>query len=228
MRYSRQVILPELGEEGQKNLLASRILCIGAGGLGCAALPYLAAGGIGKIGICDDDRVELSNLQRQVLFTTADAGKPKAALAAEKLRALNPDIQVQVHEERLSPENALRLFAEYDIILDGSDNFATKFLINDACVKLGKPWVYAAVLGFEGQVGVFQKNHGPCYRCLYNRPPQNPVANCAEAGVLGAFVGMVGALQAVEVIKLAAKRPDLPPLYGRLLSFDARTWQMRE
>ncbi|MBI3420246.1 MAG: HesA/MoeB/ThiF family protein [Proteobacteria bacterium] len=228
MRYSRQIILPELGTEGQAALQKARVLCIGAGGLGCAALPYLAAAGVGTLGICDDDQVELSNLQRQVLFKTAEAGKPKAELAAAALRGLNPEIGVKVHATRLSPENALALFAEYDIILDGSDNFAAKFLINDAAAKLDKPWVYGAVLGFEGQVSVFHSKHGPCYRCLYGEAPKNPVANCAEAGVLGAFVGVVGALQAVEVLKLAAKRPQLTPLLGKLLMLDARDWQIHE
>jgi adenylyltransferase/sulfurtransferase len=228
MRYARQTILPEIGAEGQKRISAARILCIGAGGLGCAALPYLAAAGVGTIGICDDDRVELSNLQRQVLFKTAEVGALKAEKAAEALRALNPDIIVNAHPMRLDARNVENLFSRYDIILDGTDNFAAKFLINDAAYKLGKPWVYGAVLGFEGQVSVFENGNGPCYRCLYNEEPKNPVANCAEAGVLGAFVGSIGTMQAVEALKLAAKTEKLPTISGRLLMIDARNWQWRD
>jgi molybdopterin/thiamine biosynthesis adenylyltransferase/rhodanese-related sulfurtransferase len=228
MRYSRQTILPEIGVEGQSNLKASRILCIGAGGLGCAALPYLAAAGVGQIGIVDDDRVDVSNLQRQVLFKTDDVGGAKAELAAKALRGLNPEIQVKAYPTRLTAENAVQLFTDYDIILDGSDNFPTKFLINDAAVKLNKPWIYAAVLGFEAQVSVFVPGHGPCYRCLYAKPPESAIPNCAEAGVLGAFVGVVGTMQAVEAVKLASKSTLLTAITGRLLTLDARDWQWRE
>jgi adenylyltransferase/sulfurtransferase len=226
MRYARQTILPEIGAEGQKHLSAAKVLCIGAGGLGSAALPYLAAAGIGTIGICDDDVVELSNLQRQVLFDTADTGKKKATRAAEALAALNPETNLVAHDVRLSAENALQLFAQYEIIMDGSDNFPTKFLINDAAVKLRKPWVYGAVLSFAAQVTSFTPN-GPCYRCLYSEPPSSHVQNCAEAGVLGAVVGVAGTMQAVEVLKLAVKSPALPPLNGRLLTLDAHDWQWR-
>jgi molybdopterin/thiamine biosynthesis adenylyltransferase/rhodanese-related sulfurtransferase len=228
MRYSRQTILPEIGVEGQSNLKASRILCIGAGGLGCAALPYLAAAGVGTLGIVDNDRVDVSNLQRQVLFKTNDVGGAKAELASQALRGLNPEIQVRAYPTRLTADNAAQFFADYDIILDGSDNFATKFLINDAAVKLNKPWIYAAVLGFEAQVSVFVPGQGPCYRCLYAKPPESAIPNCAEAGVLGAFVGVVGTLQAVEAIKLATKSTALSSIAGRLLTLDARDWQWRE
>ncbi len=228
MRYSRQVILPEIGSEGQKAIRATKVLCVGAGGLGCAALPYLAAAGVGQIGICDDDRVDVSNLQRQILYKTCEVGAPKAELAAANLRGLNPEVTVKVHGSRLGPDNALTLFPQYDIILDGSDNFPTKFLINDAAVRLQKPFVYGAVLGFEGQISVFMPGDGPCYRCLFGEMPGNPAANCVEAGVLGSFVGVMGAMQATECLKIAAKNPKLAPLTGRLLFLDARGWRIRE
>ncbi len=195
-RYARQIILPEIGANGQKRLSAASILCVGAGGLGSAALPYLAASGIGKIGIVDFDTVDLSNLQRQTIYKTEDVGKPKAETAARYLRALNPDIAVESHAAALDAENATELFSSYDLILDGTDNFDAKFLISDAACALTKPFVYGAVLQWGGQAALFDPAHGACYRCLYPNPPENHIPNCAEAGILGAVAGMVGSLQA--------------------------------
>jgi molybdopterin/thiamine biosynthesis adenylyltransferase len=179
-RYDRQIRLPEIGREGQDKLLKASVLCVGAGGLGSPALLYLAAAGVGRIGIIDFDRVDESNLQRQVLFDTEAVGKPKALEAARRLKALNPTIQIESYDEELNAENAARLFPQYDVIIDGTDNFETKFLINDAAVKFGKPWIYGAIQGFDGQASVFNFKGGTCYRCLYPEKPKGRIMNCAE------------------------------------------------
>lgn len=231
-RYARQTILPELGQGGQRKLKEASVLCIGAGGLGSPALLYLAAAGVGRIGIIDDDVVDLTNLQRQVLFCEADAGKPKSEAARQALELRNSDIIVECYPERFSSTNAEKLLAKYDVILDGTDNFASKFLINDACVKFGKPLVYASILGFEAQVSVFWAEHGPCYRCLYPNPPSGHIANCAEAGVIGAMAGIAGTVQALEAIKMLlglrwCQEKGLEPLLGRLWLLDAKTMETR-
>lgn len=231
-RYARQTVLPELGDEGQKLLVESSILCIGAGGLGSPALQYLVAAGIGHVGIIDDDRVDLSNLQRQTLFREEDQGKPKALVARERLRNLNGDMAITAYEEHFGAENAEKLLGEYAIVLDGTDNFASKFLINDACVKYGRPLVYGSILGFEAQVSVFWAGHGPCYRCLYPKPPSGHIPNCAEAGVIGAMAGIAGTVQALEAIKIAlglewCAKHGLRPLLGRLWLLDARRMETR-
>jgi molybdopterin/thiamine biosynthesis adenylyltransferase/rhodanese-related sulfurtransferase len=226
-RYSRHLLLPEVGARGQRRLAAARVLLVGAGGLGTPAALYLAAAGVGTIGLVDADAVDLSNLQRQVLYRTSDVGRPKAEAAREQLLALNPEIAVRPHAERLTSANALAILGEYDIILDGSDNFPTRYLVNDACVLLGKPDVYASVYRFEGQVTVFDGRHGPCYRCLYPEPPPpGAVPSCAEGGVLGVLPGLMGNFQAVETLKLILGVGE--PLLGRLLLFDALALQFRE
>jgi len=202
-RYHRHTLLPELGVEGQEKLKASSVLVIGAGGLGCPALQYLCAAGVGTIGIVDDDMVDLSNLQRQILYMDADIGKSKASTAADKLRAQNPLIKVVTHATRLSSHNALDLISAYDLVLDGSDNFPTRYLVNDACVMLKKPFVMGSIFKFEAQLSVFNLNGGPTYRCLYPEPPSvSDVPNCSEIGVLGVLPGIVGGYQANEVIKI--------------------------
>lgn len=202
-RYARQVILPQWGEAGQAKLARAKVLVVGAGGLGSPCLYYLAASGIGTLGILDHDRVDLSNLQRQILFETGDVGRMKAESAADALRDLNPDIALQVHAEKLVQANAEKLIAPYDIIADGSDNIATRFLVQDVCFALGKPLVSAAVLGFEGQIATFNANGKPCYRCFYPEPPpEGSMPSCAENGILGAVTGVLGSLQAAEVVKL--------------------------
>ncbi|KAF0138567.1 MAG: molybdopterin biosynthesis protein [Rhodospirillaceae bacterium] len=200
-RYARHILLPEVGGVGQARLLAARVLVVGAGGLGSPLLLYLAAAGIGTLGVVDDDRVELSNLQRQVVHTTAAIGRPKVDSAAATVRAVNPDVRVETHPFRLGPDNALALINRYDVVADGSDNFPTRFLVNDACFLAGKPLVSAAILRFDGQLVTF-KQGGPCYRCLFPAPPPSgQIPSCAEAGVLGAVAGVLGALQATEVVK---------------------------
>lgn len=226
-RYSRQIVLPEIGDAGQEKLSNARVLIVGAGGLGCPALLYLAAAGIGTLGVIDFDTVDITNLQRQILFTADQQGISKVKAASEKLLALNPEISVQTHNEELNTENVLQLFADYDFIVDGTDNFPAKFLINDATVKLGKPVIYGSISGFEGQVSVFDAVHGPCYRCLYPQPPSVPVPNCAEAGVIGALAGIVGSMQAMEVIKLVIGDSSFEPLTGKLWIIDARTMETR-
>lgn len=223
LRYSRQTVLPEIGEAGQNRISAASVLCVGAGGLGCPALLYLAAAGVGHIGIIDFDVVDESNLQRQVLFETAQIGKNKAEAAKARLNALNPDIDIRTYAQELNDQNVLKLFEDYDLILDGSDNFATKFLINDAAVKTGKPFIYASILGFEGQVSVFNYHDGPCYRCLFPEEPKTNIPNCAEAGVIGAVAGMMGTVQAMEAIKLIVDDDRFQPLSGKLWTIDART-----
>jgi molybdopterin/thiamine biosynthesis adenylyltransferase/rhodanese-related sulfurtransferase len=219
-RYSRHLLLPEIGTAGQQKLKAARVLVVGCGGLGCPVLQYLAAAGVGTLGLLDFDTVDDSNLQRQVLYATADVGRPKAVAAAEKLRAQNPFIALQTHQELLSAANALALFAEYDMVVDCSDNFATRYLVNDACVLLGKPLVFGAIFKFEGQVSVFNYQNGPTYRCLYPQPPApGDAPNCAEIGVLGVLPGLVGTLQATETLKIILELGEV--LSGRLLLVDA-------
>jgi molybdopterin/thiamine biosynthesis adenylyltransferase/rhodanese-related sulfurtransferase len=223
-RYSRHILVPEVGEEGQLKLLASKVLLIGAGGLGSPAAFYLAAAGVGTVGIVDDDVVDRSNLQRQILHTDDRIGQAKVDSARRTLLALNPGIEVKTYRERLTSTNVEALFGDYDVVLDGTDNFATRYLVNDACVKLGKPNVHGSIFRFEGQVSVFWPafpgRRGPCYRCLFAEPPPPELApSCAEAGVLGVLPGVVGSLEAVETIKLLLGIGD--PLIGRLLTYDA-------
>jgi molybdopterin/thiamine biosynthesis adenylyltransferase/rhodanese-related sulfurtransferase len=226
-RYSRHLIMPEVGMEGQLKLKRARVLTIGTGGLGAPLGLYLAAAGVGHLGLVDFDVVDNSNLQRQVTFTTQDVGKPKSAAAKARLSALNPAIEIVSYETRLTSENALDLFRDYDIIVDGTDNFPTRFLVNDACVILGKPNVYGSIFRFEGQATVFGYPGGPCYRCLYPEPPPpGLVPSCAEGGVLGVLPGIVGSIQAMETIKLILGTGD--PLVGRLLLFDALAMRFRE
>ena len=226
-RYRRHLSLPEVGVEGQLRLIESRVLLIGAGGLGCPLSQYLAAAGVGTIGIVDHDRVDASNLQRQVLYGTADIGRPKVEVVVERIKAMNPDVQVDAHGVLLSSDNALELFAEYDIIVDGTDNFPTRYLSNDACVLLGKPNVHGSVFRFDGQASVFDARHGPCYRCLYPEPPPpGSVPSCAEGGVLGVLPGLIAMIQATETVKIATGIGD--PLYGRLLQYDALRMEFSE
>ena len=227
-RYSRHLIMPEVTAEGQKRLKAARVLCIGAGGLGSPAALYLAAAGVGKLGLVDFDHVDLTNLQRQILHGTKDIGRSKLESARDRLRDINPDIELQLHECRLSSENAERIVADYDIIVDGSDNFATRYLSNDVSVFAKKPNVYGSVFRFEGQTTVFAPHlGGPCYRCLFPEPPPpESVPNCAQAGVLGVLPGIIGLLQAIEAIKLVVGIGD--SLVGRLLHFDALKVIFRE
>jgi len=226
-RYSRHLIMPEVGLEGQLKLKRASVLTIGTGGLGAPLGLYLAAAGVGHLGLVDFDIVDSSNLQRQVTFTTADVGKPKSEAAKARLSALNPAIEITAYETRLTSENALQLFRDYDIIVDGTDNFPTRFLVNDACVLLGKPNVYGSIFRFEGQATVFGYPDGPCYRCLYPEPPPpGLVPSCAEGGVLGVLPGIVGSIQAMETIKLILGTGD--PLVGRLLLFDALAMRFRE
>src|SRR6184192_3970383 len=227
LRYSRHLIMPEVGLDGQLKLKAAKVLCIGAGGLGSPVAMYLAAAGVGTLGIVDFDVVDFSNLQRQILHSTNDVGKSKLQSAKEKLIAMNPHVNVVTHDAALSSENALELFAPYDIIVDGTDNFPTRYLVNDACVLLGKPNAYGSIFRFEGQASVFATKQGPCYRCLYPEPPPpGLVPSCAEGGVLGILPGLVGVMQATEVIKLILGIGD--PLIGRLLLIDALGMKFRE
>jgi sulfur-carrier protein adenylyltransferase/sulfurtransferase len=225
-RYKRHLLLAGVGPAGQEKLLASRALLIGAGGLGCPAALYLAAAGVGKIGIVDFDRVDLSNLQRQVLYTSRDVGAPKTEVAARRLHELNPDVTVRVHETKLDAGNAREIFAGYDVILDGTDTFPSRYLASDVCVWLKKPLASGSVMRFEGQVAVFDPRSGPCYRCLFPEPPPPELApNCAEAGVLGVLPGLVGVLQATELLKLLLGIGD--PLVGRLLVYDALAMEFK-
>ena len=224
-RYSRHLIMPEVGMEGQRRLKAASVLMIGTGGLGAPSGMYLAAAGIGRLGIVDFDVVDESNLQRQIIHGTRDVGRPKIASARDRLQDINPHVQIETHETRLSSENALSLFRDYDIIVDGTDNFPTRYLVNDACVLTGKPNVYGSIFRFEGQASVFWAERGACYRCLYPEPPPpGLVPSCAEGGVLGVLPGIVGAIQANETIKLILGG-ESKPLINRLLLFDA--WNMR-
>lgn len=226
-RYERQIRLPEIGQEGQNKLLKASVLCVGAGGLGSPALLYLAAAGVGRIGIVDFDRVDESNLQRQILFDMDAVGKPKALEAARRLKTLNPTIHVESYDEELNAENAARLFPGYDVIIDGTDNFETKFLMNDAAVKFGKPWIYGAIQGFDGQASVFNFKGGPCYRCLYPEKPKGRIMNCAEAGVIGAVAGLIGVTQALQAIQIISGHESFEPLSGRLMTLDTRTMRTR-
>ena len=227
-RYSRHLIMPEVTAEGQKRLKAARVLCIGAGGLGSPAALYLAAAGVGTLGLVDFDRVELTNLQRQILHGTKDIGRSKLESARDRLRDMNPEIEIELHVCRFSSETAQQIVAEYDVIIDGSDNFATRYLSNDVCVLAEKPNVYGSVFRFEGQTTVFAPHlGGPCYRCLFPEPPPpESVPNCAQAGVLGVLPGIIGMLQAIEAIKLIVGIGE--PLVGRLVHFDALKVQFRE
>ncbi len=226
-RYSRHLIMPEVGMDGQLKLKQAKVLCIGTGGLGAPLGLYLAAAGVGRIGLVDFDTVDTTNLQRQILFSTNDVGRPKIAAAADRLRGLNPDIQIDTFETRLTSDNALDLFKDYDIIVDGTDNFPTRYLVNDACILLGKPNVYGSIFRFEGQITVFGHPGGPCYRCLYPEPPPpGLVPSCAEGGVLGVLPGIVGSIQAAETLKLIIGKGE--SLAGRLLLFDALAMRFRE
>jgi adenylyltransferase/sulfurtransferase len=226
-RYSRHLIMPEVGMDGQLKLKKAKVLLIGTGGLGAPLGLYLAAAGVGHLGLVDFDVVDNSNLQRQVTFSTSDVGRPKSEAAKQRLSGLNPAIKIESFETRLTSENALDLFKDFDIIVDGTDNFPTRFLVNDACILLGKPNVYGSIFRFEGQVTVFGYEGGPCYRCLYPEPPPpGLVPSCAEGGVLGVLPGIVGAIQAMETIKLILNAGD--PLVGRLLLFDALAMKFRE
>jgi molybdopterin/thiamine biosynthesis adenylyltransferase/rhodanese-related sulfurtransferase len=219
-RYRRHLVLPELGVEGQRALLGSRALIVGVGGLGCPLALYLAAAGVGSLGLVDFDVVDASNLQRQVLFGSADIGRPKVEVARERLLALNPGVRVEVYAERLTSHNALEILGGYDVVIDGTDNFPTRYLVNDACVLLGKPNVHGSIFRFDGQATVFDARHGPCYRCLYPEPPPpGAVPSCAEGGVLGVLPGLVALVQATETLKLLAGVGV--PLDGRLLRYDA-------
>jgi adenylyltransferase/sulfurtransferase len=226
-RYARHLIMPEVAMGGQKRLKAAKVLCIGTGGLGSPLSLYLAAAGVGTIGLVDFDVVDVSNLQRQIIHFTSDVGRPKVTSAREKLQAVNPELNVIVHEHPVDSSNALALFADYDVIVDGTDNFPTRYLVNDACVLLGKPNVYGSIFRFDGQASVFFPPHGPCYRCLYPEPPPpDLVPNCAEGGVLGILPGFIGVVQATETVKLLLGTGR--SLIGRLLLYDALDMSVRE
>ncbi|MCL5986521.1 MAG: molybdopterin-synthase adenylyltransferase MoeB [Actinobacteria bacterium] len=225
-RYSRQILLPGIGGIGQEKLLKSRVLLIGAGGLGSPSAYYLAAAGVGKIGIVDSDKVELSNLHRQILHFTTDLGKQKVGSAKEKICALNPDVEVVTYPLRLNSQNINRIIEDYDVVIDGSDNFPTRYLTNDACILVLKPLVYGAFFRFEGQAMTIIPRHGPCYRCLFPEPPPpGAVPSCQEAGVLGALAGIIGLIQASEVLKIILGIGEL--LVGKLLTFNALDMDFR-
>src|SRR6266702_4255676 len=227
VRYSRHLILPDVGVPGQEKLKAARVLLIGAGGLGSPAALYLAAAGVGTLGLVDFDNVDVTNLQRQILHGTKDVGRPKLVSARERIADVNPHVRLETYETALTSKNALDIFSGYDIIVDGTDNFATRYLVNDACVLQGKPNVYGSIFRFEGQASVFALPDGPCYRCLFPKPPPpGLVPSCAEGGVLGVLPGLVGTIQAMETIKLILGRGD--NLVGRLLLFDALGMKFRE
>ncbi len=219
-RYSRHLIIPDVGMTGQKRLKNAKVLCVGAGGLGSPALLYLAAAGVGTLGVVDFDVVDESNLQRQVIHGQSDIGRSKAESARDSIREINPYVNVIVHKERLDSDNAMQIFADYDLIVDGTDNFATRYLVNDACVLLGKPYVWGSIYRFDGQASVFWAEYGPCYRCLYPEPPPpGMVPSCAEGGVLGVLCASIGSIQVNEAIKLIAGIGE--PLAGRLMIYDA-------
>ncbi len=227
LRYSRHLIMPEVGMDGQLKLKKAKVLCIGAGGLGSPLLLYLGAAGVGRLGIVDFDVVDFTNLQRQVIHGTADVGKSKLESAQAAIREINPNVEIVGYDARLTSENALEIFRDFDIVVDGTDNFPTRYLVNDACVLLGKPNVYGSIFRFEGQASVFYARQGPCYRCLYPEPPPpGLVPSCAEGGVLGVLPGIVGCLQAMETIKLVIGQGQT--LIGRLLVFDALAMKFRE
>ena len=226
-RYARHLILPEVGPEGQRRLKAARVLVVGAGGLGSPLALYLAAAGVGTLGLVDFDVVDASNLHRQILFGTPDVGRPKLAAAAERLRAMNPNLRIERFEERLTSANALAIVRAFDVVADGTDNFPTRYLVNDACVLEGKPNVYASIFRFEGQASVFWAAKGPCYRCLFAEPPPpGLVPSCAEGGVLGVLPGLLGTIQAAETLKLILGAGE--PLIGRLVLVDALGMRFRE
>lgn len=225
-RYSRHIILKEVGVKGQKKLMNAKVLIIGAGGLGAPAAMYLAAAGVGTIGIADADEVDLSNLQRQVIHTTADIGKAKVKSAAETMNAINPDVKVNTYRTFVTSQNIMDLIADYDFILDGTDNFPAKFLINDACVMARKPFSHAGIIRFQGQLMTYVPGEGPCYRCVFkNPPPKDAVPTCKQAGVIGAMGGVIGSLQAMEAVKYIIGQGQL--LTGRLLTYDALKMQFR-
>ncbi len=226
-RYSRHLIIPDVGMAGQKRLKNAKVLCVGAGGLGSPSLMYLAAAGVGTLGIVEFDTVDESNLQRQIIHGQSDIGRSKAESARDSVREINPLVQVNVHEMRLDSTNVMELFAQYDLIVDGTDNFATRYLVNDACVLLDKPYVWGSIYRFDGQASVFWSEHGPCYRCLYPEPPPpGMVPSCAEGGVLGVLCGSIGAIQVTEAIKLLTGIGD--PLVGRLMIYDALEMTYRQ
>jgi molybdopterin/thiamine biosynthesis adenylyltransferase/rhodanese-related sulfurtransferase len=226
-RYGRHLIMPEVTLEGQQKLKAARVIVIGTGGLGAPILAYLAAAGVGRIGVVDFDTVDLSNLHRQIIHKTGNVGKPKTQSAAEMMREINPTIEIVLHETSLRSDNAFELLNDYDIVIDGTDNFPTRYLVNDACALLDKPNVYGSIFRFEGQATVFWASRGPCYRCLYPEPPEpGTVPSCAEGGVLGVLPGVIGTIQATEAVKLIIGQGD--PLIGRLLLFDALKMKFRE
>jgi len=227
LRYSRHLIMPEVGRAGQERLKAARVLCVGTGGLGSPVALYLAAAGVGTLGVVDFDVVDSTNLQRQIIHTTADVGRPKVQSATEKIAAINPFVKVERYDTKLTSANALEIVREFDIVADGTDNFPTRYLVNDACVLTGKLNVYASIFRFEGQASVFAAENGPCYRCLYPEPPPpGMVPSCAEGGVLGILPGLLGVMQATEVIKLILGSGE--PLIGRLLLVDALSMRFRE
>jgi adenylyltransferase/sulfurtransferase len=227
IRYGRHLVLPEVGPEGQARLRDAAVLVVGAGGLGSPLALYLAAAGVGRLGLVDFDVVELTNLQRQVLYGTADIGRPKLAAAVDRLRDVNPHVTLEPHELRLSADNALDLVPRYDIVVDGTDNFPTRYLVNDACVLAGRPNVHGSVFRFEGQISLFWPGHGPCYRCLFPEPPPTgSIPSCADGGVLGVLPGIVGALQATETLKWILGRGET--LCGRLLLVNALEMRFRE
>jgi adenylyltransferase/sulfurtransferase len=227
LRYSRHLIMPEVGLRGQERLKDAKVLCVGTGGLGSPLAMYLAAAGVGTLGLVDFDVVDESNLQRQILHGTGDVGKRKVESARETIADINPNVNVVLHEERLTSENALRILDPYDVVADGTDNFPTRYLVNDACVMLGKPNAYGSIFRFEGQASVFAHRDGPCYRCLYPEPPPpGMVPSCAEGGVLGILPGIIGLIQATEVVKLVLGIGE--PLVGRLMLYDALSMQFRE
>jgi molybdopterin/thiamine biosynthesis adenylyltransferase len=225
LRYSRHIILPKIGAAGQRKLLEAKVLCVGAGGLGSPVATYLAAAGVGTLGIVDFDRVDLTNLQRQILHDTSDVGRPKVDSAADRISEINPDVDVHKHNVVLNSDNAFDILGQYDIVVDGSDNFPVRYLVNDATQILEKPLVYGSIYQFDGQASVFLPGRGtPCYRCLFPQPPPpGAVPSCAEAGVFGVLPGIIGSIQAVEAIKLITGVGD--PLVGRLLLFDALTME---
>ena len=226
-RDSRHLIMPEVGIQGQMRIKQASVLCVGTGGLGSPLALYLAAAGVGRIGLVDFDVVDFTNLQRQVLYTTDDVGKPKLQQAKARLQAINPHIAIETHDARLSSENAMAILKDYDVVADGTDNFPTRYLVNDACVLLGKPNVYGSIFRFEGQASVFDATRGPCYRCLYPEPPPpGLIPSCAEGGVLGILPGIIGVIQATETVKLILGAGE--PLIGRLLLFNALTMKFRE
>ena len=226
-RYSRHLIIPDVGMSGQRRLSSARVLCVGAGGLGSPALMYLAAAGVGTLGIVEFDVVDESNLQRQIIHGVSDIGRSKAHSARDTIKEINPHVEVVLHQERLDSTNVMELFAQYDLIVDGTDNFATRYLVNDACVLLGKPYVWGSIYRFDGQASVFWAEHGPCYRCLYPEPPPpGMVPSCAEGGVLGVLCATIGSIQVTEAIKLLTGIGD--PLLGRLKVYDALEMEFRE